>query len=99
MAFCPKCKQTMGTMDVVCAHCGFDFPEANASTPLAPPGRWHFPILVAGSLVFLVYLAGQTGEITTLVSLLNGLRLLGAYIAFVAVVFGHRCLRLPTIRR
>jgi hypothetical protein len=26
MAYCPKCKGEMGEADVVCPHCGYDFP-------------------------------------------------------------------------
>ncbi len=26
MAFCPKCRGSIGPLDIVCAHCGYDFP-------------------------------------------------------------------------
>ncbi len=27
MAFCPKCRGSIGSLDIVCAHCGYDFPS------------------------------------------------------------------------
>ena len=33
MAFCPKCKGTMDTTEIVCPHCGFDFPPTSDWQP------------------------------------------------------------------
>jgi hypothetical protein len=27
MAFCPNCKKEMGAREIVCPHCGYDFPD------------------------------------------------------------------------
>ena len=36
MAYCPKCSREIGTMDIVCKHCGYDFPGSDASEATKP---------------------------------------------------------------
>src|SRR4051812_47242674 len=110
MAFCPKCNQTMGSLDPACPHCGYDFADTIVAESASRPRRWHFLVLVVGSLLFMVFFVGQTSEVIVWSSnpgeaaakntarLLCGLQLLGAYVVFVAVVFGHRWLRSPRER-
>ena len=31
MAYCPKCNNKMATTEVVCPHCGYDFPGSDGS--------------------------------------------------------------------
>jgi hypothetical protein len=43
MAFCPFCKGEMGVTELVCPHCGFDFPEATGS-PMRATGFAYSPL-------------------------------------------------------
>jgi uncharacterized membrane protein YvbJ len=111
MAFCPKCRQTMDSMDTVCPHCGYDFPDTASDDSQSQKPRRHFIILVIGSLLFLVCFISQTFEVIVWSSnpgeaavkntaaLLHGLQQLGVYLVFVALLFGHRWLRSARPRR
>jgi hypothetical protein len=50
MAFCPRCKGEMGSADVVCPHCGYDFPHRT-------PDDW--PRSNLGKIVLLIGIVGS----------------------------------------
>jgi hypothetical protein len=56
MAYCPKCKGEMGVRDVVCPHCGYDFPP--------PPPSESDPTLARSGIAYsaLAGLALAIGE-------------------------------------
>jgi hypothetical protein len=89
MAFCTRCRQVMEPMAAVCPACGNDF--ADPAPVVSPPGslgrvrNWHFWVLIAGTVLFWIRFQGSAGDI----HLREGLRTLGAYVAFLAVLFGH----------
>lgn len=53
MAFCPECKKEMGMRDVVCPHCGHDFPSIDS----APPTRKGIAYSAIGETALVI---GQT---------------------------------------
>jgi hypothetical protein len=52
-AFCPQCRGEMAQLDIVCPHCGFDFPGMDVKprgTPFVHQ-RWADFVLVIGQVV------------------------------------------------
>jgi hypothetical protein len=45
MAVCPRCKGTMGQVEAVCPHCGYDFPPP--AEPRSLPWWLHVGLLAA----------------------------------------------------
>jgi hypothetical protein len=53
MAFCPKCGGSLGLKDVICPHCGYDFPPP--AKPWSMPWWLHLGMLLAAVAIFVAF--------------------------------------------
>jgi uncharacterized protein (DUF983 family) len=82
MPNCPKCKSPLTQTEATCSQCGYDFPHTQPKAS-AVQFSWHFFAVIVTSVVFLIA-SGMQLELTNL------------YLVFLAIVFGHKLLRMDS---
>lgn len=81
MAFCPKCKGEMGATEIVCPHCGYDFPSPDLYASNSQNGI-AYSRLADIALVISMISAGLgcvVAVVATVIALLHG-QLFGALV-------------------
>lgn len=63
MAFCPECMGAMASVEIVCPHCGYDFPDVQGSKPRT---GFAYSVLADAALVVSMIAAGLGSVLTAL---------------------------------
>lgn len=54
MAYCPQCNGEMSATEIVCPHCGYDFPEAGYTSKKFRPGFAYSPLADLALIVSMI---------------------------------------------